>query len=390
MSAAFATLFAGFGGAEIGAAAAGLTLAWGIEHDDSIAAVARQNGHPTITADACTTDYTALAPVGWLHASPPCPSFSVASGGSETSEDVQLAEATCRAIRELGPPWFSLENVRGYQGSESLRLIHQTLRERGYTFVQGVLCAADYGVPQHRRRLILVASRVKRPRLPVATHAEHAGQGGLFGPTLLPWVGWYEAVEDLLPAMPDTKLAPWQLKRLPEELRTMLVGQGGRDGKVVTAESADPAFTLTANSNQTALKAVMIHTGNTSDVQSAPGVGVLSASTPANVVSTAAPHNIRAVLIDSQQTAPAADRSSRRLVTYAAQQPAFTVPASVYKGPPRAVLAHRVVQMTTRALARFQSFPDTYMLPARATLACRGIGNAVPPPMQQRIIEAQC
>jgi DNA (cytosine-5)-methyltransferase 1 len=45
--------------------------------------------------------------------------------------------------------------------------------------------------------------------------------------------------------------------------------------------------------------------------------------------------------------------------------------------------------MTPRALARFQSFPDWYELPERASLACRIIGNAVPPLLMQRVMEAQ-
>ena len=47
----------------------------------------------------------------------------------------------------------------------------------------------------------------------------------------------------------------------------------------------------------------------------------------------------------------------------------------------------RVVAMTPRCLARFQSFPDSYELPESKTLAAKGIGNAVAPLMYQRILE---
>jgi DNA (cytosine-5)-methyltransferase 1 len=46
-----------------------------------------------------------------------------------------------------------------------------------------------------------------------------------------------------------------------------------------------------------------------------------------------------------------------------------------------------VVAITPRCLARFQSFPDWYELPAKRTLAATGIGNAVPPLLMQRIAE---
>jgi len=43
----------------------------------------------------------------------------------------------------------------------------------------------------------------------------------------LPWVGWYAAIEDLIDTLPKTRPAPWQLARLPQELReTLLIGPG--------------------------------------------------------------------------------------------------------------------------------------------------------------------
>ena len=57
---------------------------------------------------------------------------------------------------------------------------------------------------------------------------------------------------------------------------------------------------------------------------------------------------------------------------------------------PRAWLSQgRVVKMTPRALARFQSIPDWYILPDKVKLACTIIGNMVPPLLYQRVIEAQ-
>jgi site-specific DNA-cytosine methylase len=47
-----------------------------------------------------------------------------------------------------------------------------------------------------------------------------------------------------------------------------------------------------------------------------------------------------------------------------------------------------VVSMTTRALARFQSLPDSYRLPENKSLACTIIGNGVPSLMGLRIFES--
>ena len=53
----------------------------------------------------------------------------------------------------------------------------------------------------------------------------------------------------------------------------------------------------------------------------------------------------------------------------------------------RALVGSRVVAMSPRALARFQSVPDAYRLPEKRTLAARVIGNMVPPLLMQRIAE---
>jgi site-specific DNA-cytosine methylase len=82
---------------------------------------------------------------------------------------------------------------------------------------------------------------------------------------------------------------------------------------------------------------------------------------------------------------------SREPTVLAPPDPSMTIQAWHGRRPaqmPRAWLSTgRVVQMSPRALARFQSFPDAYALPERAALACEGIGNAVPPLLMRRVME---
>jgi site-specific DNA-cytosine methylase len=144
----YASLFTGGGLADWGARQAGLTPLWGVEYDPQIAAVAQQND-PTGTiyaASVCDVDYRALPRVDVLHASPPCPNFSVAkTGAAETDNDRALADAVCRAITAQQPSLFTLENVRGYIHSESFARIQACLLDLDYFVTVAVINAADYG-----------------------------------------------------------------------------------------------------------------------------------------------------------------------------------------------------------------------------------------------------
>ena len=337
-----ATLFSGGEGVGIGARAAGLHHLWGIEHDADIAAVARANGFDVTVADVCAVDPDSLTAPDVLHASPPCPNFSTAKvGGTESAQDIVLGAATARFIRALRPRFFTLENVWAYRKSKSWAKIAQVLGECGYMFDLVRLDAADFGVPQTRQRMW-----VRAVRGGLVTHL----------PAPEPWVGWYAAIEDLLPDLPDDEFAPWQLERMPAELReTVLVAQGAYDDNVVMRR----AFVA----------------GATSD-----GFAIRHAGEPANTVLASNPRRpTRAFVIDG------ANAGQGVPTIRAGDEPSYTVSASADKAPARAFVG-RVVRLSPRCLARVQSFPDWYKLPDNKTLAARIIGNAVPPLLYEKLI----
>lgn len=368
-----ATLFGGIEGVGVGARAAGYTHLWGIEWSARLAAVAEMNGFRSIVANVCAVDYATLAKPYHLHASPVCKNASVAkTDGEESREDLETAQAVCRAIVALTPHVFTLENVRGYAKFAAFRAIVATLKANGYGVAWNILNAVDYGVPQTRERLILRAVRgQERPLLPVATHARADRITPLFDERL-PWIGWYEAIEDLLPTLPNSAFAPWQLARLPVEMRTTtLVGAGGYDN---TSAGTTPGK----------WKAWLVDGDNARADTGMPTLRAFDA--PAMTLRGTRVSPPRALLVHSTD--------QRSMPTRDADDPAFTVMADSFDashqpgGRPRAWLnAGRVVQMTPRALACFQSFPDSYQLPGQKGLACEGIGNAVPPLLAQRLIE---
>jgi DNA (cytosine-5)-methyltransferase 1 len=220
----FASLFSGGGGADIGALQAGYAPLWAVEYDAAIAEWYTRNLPDTqmIVAPVQGVDYRTLPAVDWLHASPPCPNFSVAKDdAAETKLDIEMACTVACAIQEQQPPVFSLEQVYGYRESVSFALIVQALHALQYDVQWWYLNAADYGVPQTRRRLILVARCDGRVMRPAATHCQ-GGRADMFG-GLLPWVGWYEAIADLVDTLPDSEFAPWQLARLPADVRESVI-----------------------------------------------------------------------------------------------------------------------------------------------------------------------
>src|SRR5262249_12509459 len=93
----------------------------------------------------------------------PCQGFSVA--GSRIIDDPRnkLYKECVRVIKEALPRSFMLENVPGLvsmANGEIILQIMQDLAACGYDLMWDVLNAADYGVPQNRKRVFFIGQRV--------------------------------------------------------------------------------------------------------------------------------------------------------------------------------------------------------------------------------------
>lgn len=370
----FADGFSGFGGVKIGAIAAGLQPLWSNEKDPEIAKV-NQDNFPhdrVIVEDFLTLDPSILPAPDVMHWSPPCINASVAKqadddGVRESDLDRDFSRQIVRFTEVHQPKIISLENVFGYrnfqafQGGDACEGLVPALWRLGYHVRWWHLNFADMGVAQTRKRLIMLAARDFIPQRPQATHQDpkemNGSQMDMFT-ALNPWQGWYAAIEDLIPTLPASKFAPWQLARLPdtmknfiinpngssiewsnendlEKYRAFIAAQGKYDDKLPISTGDKPALTITANSNQTGVKAFISDSLN----------------------------------YNSTNPNRFADEPVMTVTVYSNKHPA-----------PRAWLSHgRVVKMTPRALARFQSFPDWYQLSGKNSLDCKGIGNACPP-----------
>lgn len=103
---------------------------------------------------------------------------------------VQVLEPL-RYARDIRPEWVALEQVEAVL--PIWRHIAHVLRGWGYTVWVGVLNSADYGVPQTRRRAVLIASRVGQVSKPEPTHEQNPPEDVLFG-ARLPWVSMAQAL----------------------------------------------------------------------------------------------------------------------------------------------------------------------------------------------------
>lgn len=183
-------LFAGAGGAALGLEAAGFEHAALVERDPDACATLRAAGlGPVVEADVRDLDAikaVAGRKINLLWASPPCQPFSTAGAGQGQADDRDGWPWTVAAIDRFQPEIVLVENVRGLLSHSYFEeVMMQQLQER-YPFAGfWLLNAADYGVPQHRRRVFMWAAA--RPLVPPRrTHGP-----GMF---CEPWVSMGQAL----------------------------------------------------------------------------------------------------------------------------------------------------------------------------------------------------
>ena len=229
-------LFAGPGGWDVGAYDLGIEPL-GIEWDDAACETRRAAGLPTHQADVSELDPVAFyglahgagwrdkGPLDLLIASPPCQAWSMA-GKREGQKDIEAVYALTNQIaagidRECGVEWADdrsklvTEPIRWTKALrprflaweqvppvlDYWRFCAGILRDWGYSVWTGILSAERYGVPQTRRRAILMASLDGAVEPPRPTHQAYVpGEPAWTEPQLslegelLPWVSMAEAL----------------------------------------------------------------------------------------------------------------------------------------------------------------------------------------------------
>lgn len=144
---------------------------------------------------------------------PPCQGFSNAGLKDPTDPRNGLIGEFIRIVREIKPRFFVLENVVGLTTLHSGRLFRNVLAELDslrYGFRHTVLFAADFGVPQMRKRLIVIGAREGHvPPHPEPTHRA-CGDATLFDWAKPTYVNVGDAIDDLPAILPGQSAEVYQ------------------------------------------------------------------------------------------------------------------------------------------------------------------------------------
>jgi DNA (cytosine-5)-methyltransferase 1 len=196
-------LFAGSGGTSSGLRSAGVEDVLGLDLARDACATAEAAGFKRVCADVAEVNAGSYAGVVAVVASPPCPTFS--SGGKHSGrvdlprivehlhrcgargswvgyrrdgwhdQRSPLVLEPMRFALVVRPAWLVLEQVPSVL--PIWRTVAAVLHSLGYYCETAILDAADYGVPQHRRRAFLVARATYPVRLPPASHGPSSRVG---------------------------------------------------------------------------------------------------------------------------------------------------------------------------------------------------------------------
>jgi DNA (cytosine-5)-methyltransferase 1 len=188
-------LFAGAGGFTLGFVQAGFVPVFAVEFDKDAAATYEANFGPhCISTDV--NDVKDFPAADVIIGGPPCQGFSNLGAHIPNDPRNQLWRHYVRAVEQTHPRIFVVENVPPLLNSEEGQELIRETRALGYEVEGRILIAADYGVPQVRKRTIIIGSRVGPVIFPEQTHIK-PDKKDLQTRHLADWMKVRQAIGDL-------------------------------------------------------------------------------------------------------------------------------------------------------------------------------------------------
>jgi DNA (cytosine-5)-methyltransferase 1 len=265
----YSSHFSGCGGSAFGAKKAGLEVVSGIEWDEKrpeIAELYRKNiGDHLIYRNIAEVNFSELnipfpaerkqKNIVLVHqTSPPCQDHTTLNKKRDAnSSRANILGETHDFYKIFSPEYIVLENVKLYRNSVVYKYFKSFLWSLGYKIDEHILNAADFGVPQTRKRLFMIAAApgFELPKIE-PTHVEcQNDQLHLFKKS---WVGWYEAIADIIDELEPSTLTEkqkqsvqLQQKKAKDGVLVSFANSGGKDGSYATRDSESPSFAITAS-----------------------------------------------------------------------------------------------------------------------------------------------
>ena len=285
---------------------------------------------------------------------PPCQAYSIVGRGrKDMSQDPRnlLYQQYICVLRRYRPSMFVFENVPGLlsvENGERLKLIRTSFEEEGYQLEYHVQDAADYGVLQHRRRLIIVGWKEG---------------SGLNYPSFVP-VKIKATVNDILKDLPELQPGETRTKYKPGQYSKYLRAEGLREkGDVLTWHTARPQTERDREIYRIAIQKWMECRKR------------LSYTELPKELQT---QNNKTAFLDRFKVVEGNDPASHTMVAHISKDGHYYIHPDI----------RQARSLSVREAARIQSFPDNFFFEGPRTAAFMQIGNAVPPLLAQTIAKA--
>lgn len=183
-----ADLFCGAGGLTHGFWRAGFSLSYAADNNLAALKTYRENfGHSASEIDLAKA--IEIPPSTVIVGGPPCQGFSSAGARRNGDHRNSLVAEFATLIARMQPRAFVFENVEGFlTGEDGARVLDLLgpLLEAGYRIHMRKVNVANFGVPQHRKRVIAIGGLGWEPSFPEPTHTAFGAPGALLASKYLP------------------------------------------------------------------------------------------------------------------------------------------------------------------------------------------------------------
>lgn len=328
-------LFCGAGGLSLGLHRAGFEIARAIDHFDAAVTTYKRNLGDHVVNGEIIIDML-LPRMDVIAGGPPCQGFSSAGARRRGDHRNTLVSVFANLIVRYRPKAFIFENVEGFltaEGGDRVVDLLEPLINSGYRIHLRKINAANFGIPQHRKRVVALGGLGWDPSFPEVTHSAVGAPGAtLAGRHLPPTPSLLAAIEGLpsptvyAPGIPQGHIAAPIDEDDMARIRALRQGQSMRDL---------PEHLWHESYKRRAFRRVMDGTPTESRGGAPYGLRRLIGSHPSKAITSGS----RAEFVH-----PTEDR-----------------------------------YLTLRECARIQTFPDTFEFAGSAADQVLLIGNAVPP-----------